>query len=415
MNKVIKSVVFSSVFACAVCADAFGMTDSEWIENAIRNRKNSTVVIPKRSLKTEPQRDWWLIDRAILVPSDTVIILRNCKIKLSDKCRDNFFRSANCGAGMGDPVKFRNIEIRGEGVSVLEGADNPRSTGDSGKKLSASCEWEKYRGDHSFSYGSDAGKEGESQVGDWRNIGILMANVDGLRIENLRIKNPHCWAISLEACTNAKIRNIDFASCLKQTVNGMDVSVKNQDGIDLRNGCSDVVISDITGYTGDDVIALTAIVKANRKVAPGGTFDSSHVMHNDFTRRSKDISNVIIRNISAHSAGGCAIVRLLPCEAQIRNIVIDGVVDTSPDNYHSSNALLFGDFDKAYGKCLPDSISHVTVKDVTSNCQTALNIRGYVSNSVFSNIISRNPEGRVLSVARKNALKNVSFPAANVK
>ncbi len=409
MRKFGKYVVLLTAFICLSGADARAMTDSEWIETAIRNRKDGVVVIPRRRLATEPERDWWLIDRAILVPDQTVVVLQNCKIKLSDKCRDNFFRSANCGPGQGDPIGYKNIEIRGEGFCVLEGADNPRSTGDSGKKLLSACDWKTYSNNYRVSYGSDAGKPGEAQNGDWRNIGILMANVDGLRISNLRIVNSHSWAISLEACRNARIEKIDFSSNLRYSVNGVDMSVKNQDGIDLRNGCSNVIISDITGYTGDDVIALTAIVSPNSKAGLGGTFDSTHVMHNDFNRRGKDIDNVIIRNIAAYSAGHCAIVRLLPCEARIRNVVIDGVVDTSPDGYHSSNALLLGDADKAYGKCLPESISFLTVNNVISTCETALNIRGYVSHATFSNVVNVNPKSKTLHVARENALKDVTF------
>ena len=34
---------------------------------------------------------------------------------------------------------------------------------------------------------------------------------------------------------------------------------RNQDGINLRNGCSEIAIENISGQTGDDMIALSAI------------------------------------------------------------------------------------------------------------------------------------------------------------
>ncbi len=407
MSKKLLSVV---AVCLALSVQAFALTDSEWIEEAIRGRTNGVVVLSKRSLPNEPERDWWLIDRAILVPNETTILLDNCTIKLSDKCRDNFFRSANCGLGMGDPVPFKNITIRGKGQAVLVGADRPRSTGDSGKTLLASCPWKSYRSKHTFTFGTDAGKPGESQKGDWRNIGILMANVDGLKIENIRIVESHCWAISLEACRNVLLSKLDFESSLRRVIDGVEMSVKNQDGIDLRNGCANVVIDGVTGRTGDDVIALTAISNAKAKPLANGAMGTTHVMHNDWTRREKDIENVVIRNVSAYSAGNCAIVRLLPCNTQIKNIVIENVTDTSPKNFRANYALLLGDRDGAYGACLPDSISDLVVSNVQSRCKTAVVIRGYVSDARFVNIQNLEPNSKSFAISRPNALKNVALP-----
>ncbi len=294
----IKKLLMGALCAMAMAGEAFALTDSEYIENLIRDRKDGTVVIEKRNLPDEPERDWWLIDRAILVPDQTTIVLKDCKIKLSDKCRDNFFRSANCGFGLGDPSPFKNIEIRGEGFVELEGADYPRATGDGGKILKNPCP----KGDHALSYGTDADKPGVEQKGDWRGIGILMAKVDGLKISGLKISESHGWAISLEACTHAQIRDIDFNMCMMRVIDGIETNFENQDGIDIRNGCSDILIENITGTTGDDVIALTAIA-THRPNHKGGTFDSTHVMHSDWSRRERGIKNVVIRNVAAHSAG----------------------------------------------------------------------------------------------------------------
>ena len=188
--------------------DFAGKTDNDRIDEAIRNRHGDIVVIPPRVSDIEPERDWWLLDRAILLPENTTVLLQNCRIKLSDKCRDNFFRSANCGLGIENPQPIGNIHIRGVGDCVLEGADHPRATGDSSKFIACPCP-KNFSGSpnptfndfHRHSYGTDGGKEGESENGDWRNIGILMANVHHLSIENIRIVEQHAWAISLENCS----------------------------------------------------------------------------------------------------------------------------------------------------------------------------------------------------------------------
>ena len=111
--------------------DFRGAADSDTLEKAVENRTaDGIVLIPPRESDIEPERRYWLIDRAILLPENTTVILQNCMIKLSDRCRDNFFRTANCGFGFPDPAPIRNVHIRGEGLCVLQGADHPRATGD---------------------------------------------------------------------------------------------------------------------------------------------------------------------------------------------------------------------------------------------------------------------------------------------
>ncbi|MBQ9131136.1 MAG: hypothetical protein IJX62_01520 [Clostridia bacterium] len=313
--------------------DFYGKNDSEILNNAIKGRGADRIVVisPRQIATNEPERRYWLLDEAILLPEDTTVILQNARLKLSDRCRDNFFRSANCGIGIEDPLPIRSIHIRGEGSCLLEGADHPRATGDGGKLLHAPCphfpediskfaDWipEERRSPekisfsdiHDHTYGTDSGKDGASQYGDWRNIGILLANVDDFSISGLCLKDYHGWGISLEACSNGRIEKIHFDAHMHKMIDGTYMNMENQDGIDLRNGCHHIIISDITGFTGDDVIALTAIA-ANKKYLPGGSFRTTHVMHNDWSRREKDIHDIIIRNVIDHSYL-CYTVLLLP-------------------------------------------------------------------------------------------------------
>ena len=406
--------------------DFQGENDNEIIECAIRERgADGIVVIPPRSSHLEPARDWWSLDRAILLPTNTTVILRNCKLKLSDRCRDNFFRTANCGLGIPYPECVQNIHIKGEGLCVLEGANRPRATGDGGKLLACPCPYEtedlcrladwikeedKRSGEigfwdrHSHSYGTDFGKRKESQYGDWRGIGILFANVTDFSIENIKIVHSHGWGISMEACAYGRIERITLDSCMSKIIDGMRQNMENQDGIDIRNGCHDITVSDIRGRTGDDVIALTAIADQNTRL--GGELRSTHVMPSDWTKRDKNIHDIIIRNVTAHS-NLCYMVRLLPANAKIWNVVIDGIIDNSPDEIDNFGCILLGTDDGGYGKNEKDGLTDIAVSNVIANSKEAVIVAGYLSNSVLSNIISRNPDCPAVSVRRKDGLINV--------
>ena len=50
-------------------------TDSETLENALRHIGNDRIlVIPPRESDIEPERTYWLIDRAIQIPENTTIV-----------------------------------------------------------------------------------------------------------------------------------------------------------------------------------------------------------------------------------------------------------------------------------------------------------------------------------------------------
>ena len=410
--------------------DFAAATDNETLELAVANRgKDGIVLIPPRVSSVEPERDDWLLDRAVLLPSNTTVVLQNCKIKLSDKCRDNFFRSANCGMGIENPERAFNIHVRGEGQSVLEGADHPRASGDSGKLLRSVCphcnedllkmEWvskeSKAKGEPSWeekhlnTYGTDAGKEGESQYGDWRNIGILLACVEHFSIENVEIKDAHGWGISLEDCSDGYLNKISFDARMSKEIDGMLHNIENQDGIDLRNGCHDIAISNITGRTGDDVIALTAIARTDRPYRAGGSLKAMHVMHNDWTKREPDIYNVIIDGVRAYSCH-CRSVRLLSAECRIYNVIVNNIVDTDTSGALRYSGVLLGDGDHAYGKNLADGLCNIIVSNVIANGKddnAAVEVHGYLKDSVISNVMNRNPKAKGFLVCRENALNNV--------
>ncbi|MBQ8731292.1 MAG: hypothetical protein IJY82_00490 [Oscillospiraceae bacterium] len=406
--------------------DFHRQTDSDTLQSAIQNRgADGIVLIPPRAGQEDPERSYWLLDRAILLPENTTVILQNCTIKLSDRCRDNFFRTANCGMGINEPEPIRNIHLQGEGLCVLQGADHPRATGDGGKILACPCPYEPEDlcrladwvpadrkaacapdfGDlHSHSYGTDAGKEDQSPLGDWRGIGILFANTENFSIRNLKIVESHGWGISLEACSFGSVEKVEFDACMSKVIDGMRQNMENQDGVDIRNGCHHITIANISGQTGDDMVALTAV--ALDEFVPGGALCSTHVMNSDWSKRDRDIHDIIIRNVIGYSHL-CYNVRLLACNTHIYNIVIDGVVDTSPPEIRHFGGILLGEGDSAYGKNLPDGLSAITVSNVICNSIDAIVVGGYLKDSAITNVINRNPDCPVIRVDRQNGLNNV--------
>lgn len=408
--------------------DYISISDSDTLQAAVNSRgKDGIVVIPPRESSIDPERDYWLLDRAVLLPENTTVILQNCKIKLSDKCRDNFFRTANCGLGIEFPEKVSNIHIKGEGFCELVGADNPRATGDGSKILANPCPYEledlcrfadwipqerkapdtiDFWDRHNHSFGTDAGNEAESQYGDWRGIGILFANVSNFSVSGIKITESHGWAISLEECSFGHIEKIEFNACMSKIVNGLRSNMENQDGIDIRNGCHHITISDISGETGDDVIALTAI--ADEQYHPGGSFKTTHVMHNDWSRRDRNIHDITIRNVTAYS-DLCFTVRLLPANAKIWNVVIDGIIDTTPDNHTHGGTLLLGEGDAGYGVNPVDGMRNISVSNIICNADRGVIIGGFLSDSAISNVICTRPGTKALIIERENGINNVAL------
>ncbi len=371
-----------------VTPNEFQGTDTQRINQAVRvaAATGCRAVIPRLNVRGGKRCDGWLLDSAILLPSDITLELDNCHIKLSDRCRDNFIRSSNCGLGVTRIRPMRNVFIRGIGRVVLEGADHPRATGDSGKTIGKKT------------YGTDAGVAGESQTGDWRNIGILLALVDNFKIENIAIKDSHAWAISLERCAHGTLRDLDFASTQSRTVDGVRQTLLNQDGIDLRLGCHDILIENITGYTGDDLIALTAIP---REKSPAGSATSTMVSDAaDQGQGRDDIRRIIIRNIRGYCRGGHHIVRLLNTSGvRLHDVMLDGLIDTSPGNVQRKAAVKIGDTGYGGGIAPLGDTCRIMISHVVSKSKHTILIGGSLSDSIISDVIRYGSSGNVVTIA----------------
>ena len=292
-------------------------SQSQRIQKAINDARKTTgkVVIPKYD--EIEKTSVWLLDQAILLPADFELELNNCKIKLSDKCRDNFIRSANSGLGIKNIVPLKNIKISGRGNVLLEGADNPRSTGDHNKVLSANPKG------YGASYGSDAGKPDQNHRGGWRNHAIILAYVDAFEISGIKLKDYHGHGIVMERCTNGIVKDITFEVSQTVHVGGSERQVLNQDGLGVRFGCKNIMISNCRGRTGDDFINIGLTDTG----IDAGTENVNVVSGSVYKGEQDDIANIFLQNWQDFYSISHRAIRIMPAgKLRISHVFIENML-----------------------------------------------------------------------------------------
>jgi len=318
-------------------------TDSERIESAIssalKNGSNSIEIPRMNKARQEPL---WIIDKAIVLPSDFTLILRDCLVRLAPGTKDNII--TNSGTRQ-QPIKGnQNINILGIGNAVLSG-------------------------------GLEANWEKPGDKNGYKTIGILLCNTQHFIIQGIKMEETQTWAISVEnGCAFGRIANIEFANSNKYP---------NQDGIDIRKGCNNIIIENITGTTGDDCIALTGLRNDGSKPDFGMQVGGDGITEND------DIYNITINNIKAKVAGGHHIVRLLNHDGiKMYNIFISNVMDISmPNEKRCKAAVKIGDTN--YSSIAHNKLgetSNIFIHNVLSRAEYVVKIQGTLKDAVITNI-----------------------------
>ena len=310
----------------------------------------------------------WEIDEAIRLPSNFTLILKDAHLRMADGVYSNMFVNEHHETDVGNTVEGtdRNINIIGRGSAILDGG--------------------KYNG---------LSEKNQLQDGlppIWKNNLILFTNVDGFKVSGISCRNQRWWALNFIYCSNGYLGNIDFcANDIAIDGNGNEyhglkrnkyeeVLVKNADGIDLRQGCHDILIENITGFTEDDSIALTAL---NGKLEQ--TFSVKGL--------PSDLYNVEIKNI--RTAAFCSNVRLLnQGDVKLHDITIDGVYDTSDDSPYMDKgayAVRIGDT-HLYGTrhATEDETYNITVKNVCGCGDHVICLAGAMKNLVLFGIEAKN-------------------------
>lgn len=367
-------------------------SDSPSIQKAV----NEAVAEGSGEVRLKAKEDGtpWIIGEAIRLPSGIRFIVDNCTMKLSDACRDNMFRSDNVGAGIENPTWNYDISIIGIGDAVLRGADNPRATGDGLRTLALDPAPNGVG--HRSSYGSDAARAGEKQRSDWRNFMILMGYVDGLRIEGLRIEYAHGWAVTCEKVRHAKLRRLDFYCPQYRKVRGRTVHTFNNDGIDLREGCKYFDISDITGITGDDLIALSAL-DMGEKYHRNGDLESFQVTSCAHNGPEDDIEYVHISSVRTNYA---AIALRASDSAQIHHVYINGVTvrkDPLVTTPYKGCPYTLKLGNRAYGSPGKDFTIHdIYASNLVGDGRRLIEVTSpvrdcYFSNAVYTGVVDEGP------------------------
>lgn len=306
----------------------------------------------------------WEIDQAVRIPSGFTLVLDGCYLKMADGCFSNLFVNEHHDTDLGRTKEGtdRDIVIIGQNGAVLDG-------------------------------GTYNGLSERTQMKDgyppiWKNNLILFTNVDGFDISGISCRNQRWWAMNFVFCANGHISDIDFLANdtavdpqgnlhhgLKHAANIMPV-VCNADGIDIRMGCHDITIENITGFTEDDSVAITGL---NWKLEQAFFVAGLPI----------DICRITVKNIA--TSAFCSNVRLLnQGEVKLYDITIDGVYDTSENSPHMDRGIYgvrIGD-SHLYGSrhCTGDETYRITVKNVRSRSQYAIGLAGDIKDIQFENI-----------------------------
>lgn len=306
----------------------------------------------------------WIIDKAIKIPSNFTLVLDGCHLVLADGCYLNVFVNQNHDTEIG-----KTIDGRDKNIAIL-GINSPIIDGGNYNGLSEKNQKEK-------------------NIPIWKNNLILFTNVENFTISGINFRNQRWWAINFVYCSNGTLKNLDFCACdIGIDANGNkyhglnidkydEVLVKNADGIDLRQGCHDILIENITGFTEDDTIALTGLCGQLEK-----TFSVEGLC--------SDICNIKIKNV--RSTAFCTIVRLLnQSGVKLHDIEIDGVFDTCKTSTHVVGGGLYavrvGD-NHLYGTrhSTPDETYNISIKNVVGNGRCVLSLAGATSNLTYENL-----------------------------
>lgn len=337
-----------------------GLSDSEAIElcfaQAERVEGEKQVVFHGKE---------FFLDRAVLIDSDTTVLIDDCTIKQKDFVFDNVFRGKNVLVSAVDPygmpvevTPIRKVRILGKGNACVIGTDKPKT------------------GYHPYY------KEEQKMVGDffgWRTHMFSFSNGEDLEICNLKLRQTMGWAVSFDHCRRVHVHDMDVQS-----------NVKNGDGVNFRSGCSYCIAENITGFTSDDTVACTALAKGkserkelSRYLSYSEPYNCSHEAIDG------DVHHITIRNITTggHHHG---VICLAAEGNRVYEVDIENVVETQESDREATVKIYTG-YGTGYTK---GDIHDIRIRRVVSKkAKHALMIACEAESLSFEDIVQENPEG----------------------
>lgn len=270
----------------------------------------------------------YLITQAIVLPSNTIVRIVGCTIRMTDNTVDNMFRTANIipdpehpvghATNKNDMPTCKNISILGESATLI--------------------------------MENNASQSSELVVG-WRGNVICFAGVDGFEVAGLTVEKNLCWAINIARCRNGKVHDIVF-----------NTTRENGDGVDVMGDNIDVY--NISGSTQDDTTVVYNVNTARYTARPAEVnvpivpFDYAY----DFGY-GHDSHDIHFHNV--HATGTNHILILITGTYEIYNVTASNISDKDSTSQKIAIVKIYGgqyngdyDFDLIHNCCLNDIYGH---------------------------------------------------------
>lgn len=339
--------------------------DAQTIQNAIDAaalRGINCVVIPRWNVRT--QSTVWNIEQTIQVPSYMTVVMLNSYLRLADFMYGNMFTNTQAYEDQGRCIarEEHDIAFIGIGDAVLDG-------GTHNGLLEKTC----------FLNGFPDKRY---------NATVLFNNVRNMIFRDVQMRQSRWYGMYFIHCDTIHIANIDF-DCWEDCC--------NRDCVDMRQGCHNFLIENITGASGDDVIAMNNLGNDGN--------DGRYVPGKDV-----DTMNMVVRNIKA-DARRWFTVRLLDQDRHLEQyITLDTIMDVSrtEDKKRCQATIMVGSHEYHYK--IPGELgdlAHLTIRDIYSRSTRAISFGGCSDDVQVSNVHAFDDTPFAIAVSTQANLRDV--------
>jgi hypothetical protein len=368
-----------------------GISDSQAIKDCLNSAKSCderTIIFDKKD---------YYIDAAITLPSDTTVIIDGVMIKQNDFVHDNVFRADNMETDPDNPYGYplsikaaKDIKIIGKNDALIEGPEKHTSF------------WHPHFNEEQLAIGDYWG---------WRGFQMLISRCENFEIRDITFKKVKSWTISADRSKNLHFSDLRFYS-----------TVKNGDGLNIRAGCSNVVIENISGETTDDLIAINSATDVNL-VFPFKQYVfpliPSNICKDEESIEDRYITDVSVRNVYTSGVSGVAL--LSRHGNKIKNVCIENVIDTHTGPFihplypNATNLKLVYSYAGYFGETYtPGDISGVRISNAHSRFfKTTVFFGDVVHDVCIENVTQQRSDGELITLHEQQDLKEIKVFCKN--